>query len=163
MTLRWYRSWPEIVPPGRAYIHDHLERLVMTDHDYATATLPGDQPGFCMLEWDIALASEGRRRFAEVALTQPGRILVAPYCIYPVGGPPAGVHRTAGWPITPGTPEAETFGLGCIYLPAAILDRWRADMAGERLTDRAFSTWHLRTYGRARVTWAVSPQHLHGD
>jgi len=151
-----------VVPAGRAHVHDQLPRLLMRDHDYANAQLPGDQPGWCMLEWDVALASEARERFAELALQAPDRVLVAPYSIYPIGGPPAGVHRIAGRPIPHGAPEAETFGLGCIYLPQAILRHWHAT-GGGRLDDRTFSRWHHRIYGPAAVTWQVSPQHLHGD
>jgi hypothetical protein len=135
----------------------------MRDYDYSTMQLPDDQPGFCMLEWDVALASEQRERFAAIALQQPDRVLVAPYMIYPVAGPPAGVHRIGGHPIPHGCPDADTFGLGCVYLPQAVLERWRAQMSAERFTDRAFSTWYTATYGRAAVTWQVSPQHLHGD
>jgi len=162
VTLRWYRSWPATIPPGRAYIHDHLPRLVMTGHDYATATLPADEPGFCLLEWDVALASEGRERFAQLALAQPGRVLVAPYHIYPTAAPPAGVHRRGGRPIPAGAPDAETFGLGCAYLPQAVLARWHAT-PHRHFSDRSFSVWYHRTYGPATVTWQVAPQHLHGD
>lgn len=162
MTLRWYRSWPATVPEHRAYVHDHLPRLAMTGHDYSTADLPADEPGFCMLEWDVALASEEREQFAALALDQPSRALVAPYNIYPVAGPPAGAHRIGGRPVAPGTRWAETFGLGCAYLPQAVLRAWQA--TGPRaFTDRRFSAWYHRTYGPAAVTWEVSPQHLHGD
>lgn len=160
--MRWYRSWPAVVPEHRAYVCDHLPRLVMTGHDYATAELPADEPGFCMLEWDIALDQVGRALFVETALQLPGRVLVAPYSIYPVAGPPAGVHRTVGRPIAEGAPWAETFGLGCVYLPQAVLRHWQATGPRE-LTDRSFSRWYHRTYGPAAVTWQVSPQHLHGD
>lgn len=160
--MRWYRSWPATIPPSRAYVHDHLPRLVMTGHDYATAELPDDEPGFCMLEWDVALDQVGRALFAETAAQLPGRVLVAPYSIYPIAGPPAGVHRAWGQPIPPGMPSAETFGLGCVYLPQHVLRAWYA--AGpRRFSDRSFSLWYHRTYGPAAVTWQVSPQHLHGD
>lgn len=160
--LRWLRSWPTAVPGGRAHVHDHLPRLHMSGHDYLTAELPDDEPGWCLLEWDVALASEERARFAALALEAPGRVLVAPYHIYPVAGPPAGVHRTAGRPIPEGAPAAETFGLGCVYLPQPVL---RAFMASTppAFTDRSFSRWHLAEYGPAGVTWEVHPQHLHGD
>lgn len=170
MTLAWWRSWPELVPDGRAHVVDGLPRLVMRDCNYATLTdyqpWPDDEPGFCLIEWDIALDVVGRDRFVERALAQPDRVLVAPYTVRPDRGPPVLVHRTRGKPTRWGEPRTGTFGFGCIYFPTAILARWRAEMparARGHWTDTTFASWHLPRFGLADVEWAVCPQHLHGD
>lgn len=172
MTLAWYRSWPDQVPDGLAHVIDGLPRLVMRDKNYATLAdyqpWPQHDPGWCLLEWDIALASEERQRFEQHALSEPGRVLVAPYPLYPAGKPPAGVHRTKGRPISPGERWAETFGFGCIYFPQAVLDRWWAEPPATYakrgyFTDTTFATWYRTRYGLGEVDWSVHPQHLHGD
>lgn len=168
----WYRSWPEAVPDDRAHVHDRLPRLVMRDHDYATVTdWPTHQPGWFLLEWDVALDRGGRDRFVEHALAEPGRVLVAPYSSpfrRPRGVSFESVHRVRRRPIAEGTATCETFGLGCVYLPQAVLDRWLDVMPTDpigrgRFDDLAFSLWHHRTIGPAPVDWSVRPQHLHGD
>jgi hypothetical protein len=171
--LRWYRSWPapgQQRAEGRARVEDHLPRLVMRDCDYSTADLPTDLPGFCMLEWDVALDVAGRDRFAAHAFEDPERILVAPYLIYPHGAPPVVVHKSADnpkrighrRPIPEGQDWAHSFGFGCIYFPQVILDDWRAG-GRRRMTDARFSDWHIANHGTVEVTWWVAPQHLHGD
>jgi hypothetical protein len=165
----WWRSWPAVVSsaPDRARVEDSLPRLVMRDRDYRTVAdyqpWPTNDLGFCMLEWDVALDRVGRARFARRAAEYPGKVLVADYPIYPVGGPPAGTCRIKGEPIAPGAPLAETFGLGCIYLPRNVLDHWFDERPGAPFTDRTFSQWHHAHYGPAWVCADVHPQHLHGD
>lgn len=172
--LTWWRSWPQADEErqhGRARIEDGLPRLHMRDGDYATVEggLPDVEPGFCMVEWDVALALREREVFAEIALTEPHRILVAPYDIRPDGGRPTVVHKLCTdperkpgirFPLEAEMPVADSFGFGCIYLPQAIISRWPA---GKVMRDSTFSDWHIANIGRARVTWAVHPQHLHGD
>jgi hypothetical protein len=171
--LTWWRSWPhpdETRAAGRAHVIDDLPRLVMRDGDYATVEggLPTVEPGVFLLEWDVALGLRERTRFEEIALTEPHRVLVAPYDIHPVGQGPTVVHKVCPdpakpgmrWPVAEGDPVADSFGFGCIYLPQAVLARWPASKS---MRDSTFSDWHIATVGRARVTWAVHPQHLHGD
>lgn len=149
---------------------DSLPRLVMSGYDYSTVELPRDEPGFCMLEWDIALGSDQREVFAAHALEQPGRVLVAPYPIFPVGRSAVLVHKAASdesrmahrVPVPEGQGWAHSFGFGCIYLPQCVLERWRAERRPP-MTDTRFSDWHIARYGRVTVDWAVRPQHLHGD
>lgn len=173
MALTWWRSWPHPDEPraaGRAHIVDDLPRLIMRSGDYSTVEggLPDVEPGFCLLEWDVALAQRGRRRFEQEALAEPDRVLVAPYDIYPRGGRYTCVHKVAenplkaGWrrPATPDDTEVHSFGFGCIYLPAAVLRLWRP---GKVLRDNTFSDWHIEHFGTARITRDVHPQHLHGD
>ncbi len=174
MALTWWRSWPHPDEPrarGRAHVADSLPRLIMRDGDYSTVEggLPDVEPGFCMLEWDVALGARGRARFEEVALADPDGILVAPYDIYPEGQPPTCVHKAAlneakpglRTPIVEGLERTHSFGFGCIYLPASVLRAWGG--RGRVMRDSTFSDWHIAQGLRARVTWDVHPQHLHGD
>lgn len=141
----------------------------MSDHNYATlVTWPDHQPGWCMLEWDVALDRVGRRHFADNALADPDRVMVAPYWIYPGDRPPEQPHRNHGQPIRPSTETADTFGLGCIYLPDTVLDHfWRDPPVTytdrDLITDTTFSDWYRHHYPPARVDWTTRPQHLHGD
>lgn len=173
MNPVWYRSWPEAVPEGRAYVHDSLPRLVMRDCHYATVAdnqpWPTEQPGWFMLEWDIALDRVERARFAEHALETPDRVLVAPYMVFKhrLGPKPRMVHRVLGSPISDGQKWCDTFGFGCIYFPQQVLERWWREMPYDRssrwFNDVAFSTWYRSKFGQTAVDWSVHPQHLHGD
>lgn len=173
-TLTWYRSWPAEVPEGRAYVQDSMDRLLMSSQpptigDYRTVGFwPYDEPGICLLEWDIALARPERERFAELASEHPDRVLVAPYTkVY--DGVSKVVHRHVDQtPIPLGQNWCHYFGFGCIYLPCELVtefsyDYLRSDRPKRKFTDVTFSLWHLKTYGHADVTWDVHPQHLHGD
>ncbi len=170
--LPWWRSWPAgPLPAGRAFVADSLPRLLMSGCDYRTVVdhqpWPDADPGFCMLEWDVALASEERARFAAHAAAAPGRVLVAPYMIYPVGRGPVLVHKSGPGrmrtPVRPGQRWAHSFGFGCIYFPRAVLARWFEERPGARFNDARFSDWHIARYGTVEVDWSVRPQHLHGD
>lgn len=167
--LPWYRSWPEDPPAERAHVVDELPHLVMRDHNYATLEhVPDHQPGWCLLEWDVALDRTGRANFAAHALEQPDRILVAPYHVYPGDRPPEQVHRNHGRSVTIGTPTCTSFGLGCIYLPATILTHFHQQPPATYtrhglITDTTLSDWHRHHYGPARIDWTTLPQHIHGD
>ncbi|MCI0632515.1 MAG: hypothetical protein L0206_01135 [Actinobacteria bacterium] len=170
MTLTWWRSWPETIPEGRAYVVDGLPRLVMRDCNYATLAdyqpWPDDEPGFCLIEWDLALDVVSRDRFAARARRHPDRVLVAPYYLRPEHRLPVLVHRSRGKPIEWGEPRCEWFGFGCIYFPKAILDRWWLEMPARsrgKWNDTTFSSWLMPRYGPTDVAWDVYPQHLHGD
>jgi hypothetical protein len=173
VTLTWWRSWPhpdELRARGRAHVVDDMPRLIMRDGDYSTVEggLPDATPGFCLLEWDVALGARGRARFEQVALEDPGRVLVAPYDIYPDGADPTCVHKVCPdpskpgirGPAVPGAVGVHSFGFGCIYLPALVVAAWPA---GKVMRDSTFSDWHIARHGAARVTWDVAPQHIHGD
>lgn len=174
MTLAWYRSWPaaheyaELQSKGqlRPHVLDTLPRLVMAGQNYATVERwPEDTPGFCLLEWDIAVDPWGRRAFAAEALAEPRRVLVAPYrladtwCMHKGndGRGPTPESR----PVTPADDETDSFGLGCVYLPRSVLSEFleQADHLG--FTDFTFGRWYHARYGPARLTWRVHPQHLH--
>lgn len=171
-NLTWYRSWPKRVPSGRAYINDRLPKLYMEQCDYAFVAggLPADEPGFCMLEWDVALAIDQRAKFAELAEQTPDQILVAPYSKNYGGGGCLQIHRRLGFiPIEDGSPTTDFFGFGCIYFPQKLLREWHEFRRSQReyvivkFDDTHFSQWHWDNHGPAAVTWDVHPQHIHGD
>lgn len=148
----------------------------MRDCSYSTLPdyqpWPEDQPGFFLLEWDIALDRRERELFQEHALARPDRVLVAPYWkLLPdrktrPGLVPKQIHRSHGRPVRDGTPLCETFGFGCIYFPQKVLNDWLlSDWPGSAgaFNDSTFSAWHFETIGHCAIDWTVHPQHLHGD
>lgn len=141
----------------------------MRDQNYATVPefqpWPDVQPGWFLLEWDIALDRASRERFAANALQHPDRVRAAPYLLYPMSRQ---VHRLNGRPLVQGQPQADMFGFGCIYFPKTVLDAFWADppvrlVRTGVLTDTVFSDWHRSRYGFVDVDWSVCPQHVHGD
>lgn len=150
----------------------------MRGYNYSTVSdlqpWPDDQPGFCMLEWDIALDRRERDLFAARAAQHPERVLVAPYWRpFPPGlglpdhdGKIVQIHRAGGRPVSDGSPTCELFGLGCVYLPQKVLAAWwESDWPGSAgaFTDVSFSQWHFDTIGPCEIDWTTHPQHLHGD
>lgn len=138
----------------------------MRDCDYRTATWPTDQPGICLLEWDVALDLHDREVFVQEALNEPNKILVAPYW-KSYGGALRLIHRQypSMEPVEMEAPTTDLFGFGCVYLPNQMVQEFLAQKAyrNSGFTDTTFSIWHRRHYGPARLTWGVHPQHLHGD
>jgi len=170
--MKWIRSWPsptemaekklENVP----HVVDTIERMFMTDYNYMRCEWPLDEvPGFCMLEWDIALDPLSRQAFAAEALLEPREILVAPYrfhdtwCMW-IGSDGSG-PSTNGRPVKLGETRCDSFGLVCIYIPTVILKEFLAVMNKFGFTDATFGKWYYEKYGQARMTWNVHPQHLH--
>lgn len=180
--LNWYRSWPsegdwaelEAKKHNFGYVVDNVPKIVMSGQNYKTVAehnrpgWPDDRPGFCMLEWDVALDPIERMKFAGEALQHPYDILVANYRIQNscvnrlIDGTP--IDDMDGEEAIAGTSKAtrcETFGLGCIYIPQRVLQEFLGQMDHLGFTDFTFSHWYLKRYGQARVTWNVHPQHLH--
>lgn len=143
----------------------------MRDQNYATVAdyqpWPRHEPGWFLLEWDIALDRQSRERFTANALANPDRVRVAPYMLYPPAGPRQ-CHRWGGKPIPAGQPYADMVGFGCIYFPQAVLDAFWLEPPS-RLTrtgvfnDCVFSDWHRARFDHFDVDWTVHPQHLHED
>jgi hypothetical protein len=170
----WYRSWPsdgDIAelggPSSRNHVIDNLPRLIMAGHNYKTVgeyqTWPDEN--FCMLEWDVALDKRGRELFSALSLSEPRRVLVAPYWwheswIHYVGNDGRGPTEESR-PVLPSDTECDSFGLGCIYIPRAILTEFLAQMDRFGFTDYTFGKWYRGKYGPARLTWDVHPQHVH--
>jgi hypothetical protein len=61
-------------------VDDLIERLVITNHDYARLRELEDD--IVLLEWDVAVGREELRDFMIRARTFPNDVLVAPYRIY---------------------------------------------------------------------------------
>jgi hypothetical protein len=176
---KWYRSWPS---PGEfaekklddvPHIVDGMPRLLMAAQDYCTVAQlnsigtdsgwPEDRPGFCMLEYDVALDSAGQTAFAALALIEPRQVLVAPYrwnntWIHFVGNDGSG-PTTESRPVNPTDEFCDSFGLGCVYIPTDVLTEFLPTT--DHFTDYTFGQWYRKRFGPARVTWAVHPQHVH--
>jgi hypothetical protein len=173
----WRRSWPADPYEGvRAYVMDSdssgIERLYIRLHDLDTAS---DLPAvsFILIEWDLAVGREDMRLFERLCARQPERVQVAPYRLYPKStglDRTVWAHRTGMEPhtdwISEREPEADAAGFGLIYLPAAVVRRFQAEVPRDpnycRFTDTTFSLWHQRAgLGRIPVHWEVQPVHLH--
>jgi len=174
--MRWLRSWPAVVPAGRAHVDDELPRLVLADYDYTPLGQVDDD--VLLLEWDMHLDPQGMTRFAAHAAAEPGRVHVAPYLLAAHRATPTWAHRRlAGSPA--GEHECDLFGFGATYLPRHLVERFLAAPAPERgrdprlppeapyhdvrFTDQTFSIWHAFRGGapRPRLWWDVRPDHLH--
>jgi len=175
----WYRSWPsdgDIAEHDllkRGHVIDQLPRLIMAGHNYKTVAeyrSIGTNDGwpdtnFCMLEWDIALDKRGRELFSALSLSEPRRVLVAPYWWHEswidfVGNDGRGPTEESR-PVLPSDMECDSFGLGCIYIPRVVLVEFLAQMDRLGFTDYTFGSWYRGKYGPARLTWDVHPQHVH--
>ena len=164
--MRWVRTWPERIPPGRSYVVDGIPKILMSGHDYAPvlAQLDGDT---VIVEWDLAVSPEDIRAFENWCEIDPEEVHVAPYRLYPVStGLPAPVwaHRRVGraspW-ITKGDAECDLFGFGLVYLPLAVVRRHLDAKLGVT-GDARFSQWHYGAgLGPVQVHWDVRPIHLH--
>jgi hypothetical protein len=172
--VRVIRSWPEYIPRGRAYVIDDLDRLTINNCDYSTLRRFDDD--ILLIEWDIAVSREDLRTFGERAQDDPGRVLVAPYRLYPDSyliDEPIWAHRhwngdgadttcpRGAYPIATGDPTCELFGLGMVWLPREILRAWFAARYATHFGDVEFSMWHCRyVTPHVPVCWDVHPAHL---
>jgi len=141
---------------------DGWRRVIVDDYDYRGLAGVGDD--VISLDWDTAVGDEDLRLFAGQAAASPGDVLVAPVRTY--YGPKAGQWNLAdadGNILGTGTPRAQVFGFGMVYLPARLLAAYTGQQPGVKLTDMWFASWHLdRVDPRgAAVCWAVRPVHLH--
>lgn len=170
--MKLLRSWPAVVPDGRAYVHDNVERLVMEDYDYRLLDDVDDD--VLLIEWDIAVDKEQLQTFAARARSTPERVLVAPYKLYHFSSDrdrptPVWAHRKyVGTPETgqlvhvdEHDPVCHLWGLGLTYLPRWIVRRFLDEWPGT-LSDGAFSGWHYRHIEQdVPIAWDVRPVHLH--
>lgn len=171
--MRWLRSWPAVVPPGRAYVQDDLERLVISNYDYRP--LAEINEDVCLLEWDVALDREGMARFERYASIQRHNVLVAPYRLYKVEPRPVWAHRRVLRGVTADLGDQDCtrwvqtadqfcdyFSLGCVYLPRSLVQRYVKEQPDIPLGDHTFSLWHRWHLNRTTpIAWNVQPMHLH--
>lgn len=181
MCLNWYRSWPtpsEWAANGlddKEYVVDKLPKILMSGQNYKTVSehrslgtdngWPDDKPGFCLLEWDVALDPPSRDLFAALALMEPREILVAPYRWHDTWicwrGNEGEGPTLDGRPVRYTDAITDSFGFGCIYFPNAVINEFLQSMNHLGFTDHTFGTWYHKKYGAARITWEVHPQHVH--
>jgi hypothetical protein len=170
--MRLLRSWPSMVPPGRAYVHDDMPRLLMERCDYRVLADVDDD--VLLIEWDIAVERDDLTAFAARAGESPKRVLVAPYRLYDeFDGRMSWTHRRyLGDPDKPncytrtvrvGEQTCHLFGLGMAYLPRALVVAYLAAWPDEHFSDGGFSGWHFRNADDPEVPimWDVRPVHLH--
>ena len=173
--MRLLRSWPAVIPEGRAYVVDNLERFVMGG--------PGDTP-FCyrrlvdydediiLIEWDIAVGAEQLATFIGRAAAEPDRVRVAPYLLYRRDrqishGQPFYVHRIRDGAVRrwaqPDDTHCQYFGFGLIYLPKDLIRRFVAQMQPRtKFGDSEFSRWHMRNVAtHVPIDWECRAVHLH--
>ena len=172
--MRLVRSWPAVIPAGRAYVQDDIDKLVMEGHDYRI--LAGLDDDIVLLEWDIAVGKCELERFISRCETDPTQVRVAPYLIYQAfsgrsypfhplwahrryeGTPETGSTRT----ITEHDKTCHLFGFGLVYLPRVYVRQFLDFWAGH-FDDAAFSGWHYRNAPDPEVPidWDVPTVHLH--
>jgi hypothetical protein len=166
--VRLLRSWPAVVPPGRAYVQDTIERLILRDYDYAPLAEVDDD--VLLVEWDIAVDGHDLALFAAHARQTADRVLVAPYRLYvttvrsvPLRAPVWCHRRTDGSHVDTGEPFCSYFGFGLIYLPRTVVTAFRAEWSGH-FSDGSFGGWHRRRVtDQVPIDWDVRPAHLHYD
>lgn len=146
---------------------DHLERLVIANHDYRSLSELDDD--VLLLEWDVAVDKEDLAAFMTRAVSESNRVLVAPYRIYAPEGKWA--HRT--WygegpgalnarPVLDGAPVCNLFGLGMTYLPRDLIRGFISSRWANHFGDCEFSMWHYHHVSKeVPIDWAVRPVHLH--
>lgn len=167
--MRWLRSWPDPIPPHRAYVVDDMERLIIRDYDYSP--LSSFDEDLIVCEWDIALGASDVLLFERRAREHADRVLVAPYLLYRPS-PAHWAHRRVVWAdqaqsvgtrwIQTQETRCDLFGFGLIYMPRDVLTAWGNMRApGERFTDETFPRWHWSIHGSTPVCWDVRPVHLH--
>jgi hypothetical protein len=169
--MRILRSWPASIPPGRAYVVDQLERLVMDDYDYRLLSDVGDD--VLLVEWDLAVSIEDLTEMVARCRRDPERPRVAPYRLYvsPSGrplDPPRWAHRRIEGDrsrhVTPDDATCHLFGLGLTYVPRWVIDGICSSWAGT-VNDTSLSGWHHVNAEQPDVPidWDIRPVHLHYD
>jgi hypothetical protein len=173
--VRILRSFPQTIPPDRAYVSDGFQRLPVTMYDHWQ--LGSYNEDILLLEWDIAVSPEQLEVFCRFIFDHgTDRVCVAPYRLYPKSTgftTPVWAHRkTNGTPFlyTPwveyGEPYCNLFGFGMTYFPQEIVRAYLKDSMWQphdrRLTDTNFSMWHYSKVEKCvPICWGVSPVHLH--
>jgi hypothetical protein len=166
--VKLLRSWPASVPEGRSHVIDSIKRLVIDQQHYGRLTQIDDD--VLLLEWDVAAGREELLRFAELAQGTPGRVLVAPYRIYPAAiwahrswdGVGAGtISPNGARPVETGDLFCNLFGFGMVYLPRGLIRRYAGAGWSTHFGDVQFSMWHHAHIAReVPIAWNVRPVHL---
>lgn len=176
--MKLVRSWPTTIPEGRAYVVDDIPKFMMggeesPEFDYRGLLDLDDD--VVLIEWDIAVGGEDLVLFMARAKAEPDQVRVAPYLLYRGGRDgrpqiPFYCHRIRGpgarsWATREDT-HCQMFGFGLVYLPAALLRAFVAQMDPKsHFGDSEFSRWHMRhapPHLRAvPIDWDLKLVHLH--
>ena len=179
--MKLVRSWPAVIPEGRAYVVDDIPKFVMgadtPNFDYRGLVSLDDD--VVLIEWDIAIGGEQLAKFMQRAKAEPDRVRVAPYLLYRRGQDgrsplwPFYCHRLRepgrrSWVTGPEHPYCHMFGFGLIYLPAELIRGFAAHVQLQpktQFTDTTFSRWHMknapRTHREVPIDWDCHAVHLH--
>jgi hypothetical protein len=165
--MKLVRSWPLLPPTGRACVVDDAQRVVVDDYNYRGLVELDDD--VINLDWDIAIAREDLESFAARARSSPGRVLVAPYPIYPDTRP--GLPSVT-WPmrrydgpnlryVRTGESTCHLYGFGMVYLPRRMVREFADANPTLNFDDTRFASWHYRQTGQeVPITWDIRPVHL---
>lgn len=180
--MRLIRSWPAVIPEGRSYVVDDIERFVMggegsRQFDYRGLLDYDDD--IVLIEWDIAVGAEQLSLFMARAKEDPEQIRVAPYLLYRAGRddrrpprPPVPfyVHRIRtqqqrSWVRREDT-HCQMFGFGLVYLPHKWIQAFVDQMdPASHFGDSEFSRWHMRNapvhLRNVPIDWDCHAVHLH--
>lgn len=180
-TVKLVRSWPGNIPEGRAYVVDDIPKFVMGgdgDRQFDYRRLVDLDDDIVLIEWDIAVGGQDLAKFMQRAKAEPDQVRVAPYLLYRggrntrAGRPqiPFWVHRirtqrVRAW-ASPEDTHCQMFGFGLVYLPAALLRAFVAQMQpNTHFGDSEFSRWHMRNAPQhlrdVPIDWDISVVHLH--
>lgn len=177
--MRLVRSWPAVIPAGRSYVVDDIERFVMGgegQRPYDYRGLLDYEDDIVLIEWDIAIGGEKLHLFMARAKEAPEQIRVAPYKLYRRGGQegrpqvPFYVHRirterNRSW-AKPQDTHCQMFGFGLVYLPRWALEGFVRQMPDKsHFGDTEFSNWHRRNapvhLRDVPIDWDCEAVHLH--
>lgn len=180
--MKIVRSFPpqaKVLQRTSSFVEDQFPRCYVMNYDHAP--LEEFKDDIVLLEWDIAVARDDLETFCWTASHTPGRVMVAPYRLYPRSLPelpPEGVyaHRQVTNSVTWLTRYATTadsvcdlFGFGMVYLPHELIRAYleaaeKGKTLDHRMTDANFSLWHYQQkLGPVPINWAVKPVHLNYD
>lgn len=176
--MKLVRSWPAEIPEGRAYVVDDIPRFIMGgegDRQFDYRRLVDLDDDVVLIEWDIAIGGEHLALFMQRAQAEPEQVRVAPYVLYRGGrdGRPQipfychriRTQRNRSW-AKPEDTHCQMFGFGLVYLPAALLKAFVAQMQPKaHFGDTEFSQWHMRNapahVRNVPIDWDLSVVHLH--
>jgi hypothetical protein len=198
--MKWYRSYLTDLETTiafadrkrRSFVYDpgHCEPYYASSNFGYWGLFEKATESFCLLEWDIALSFEDRKRFENYCKADPEHIHVAPYQHYGyknVYTDFSHIHRQGPMNFArEGDPYCFYFGFGLIYLPLHLVKQYMRDAEngfvvnteagstcplypGEPKFDESFdcifSDWYTTAWDMEPVPihWDVRPIHLNYD
>jgi hypothetical protein len=187
-SVKWYRSYDKNLKTslrsGRPIVYDpsHCQPYFQDDKWNYWSLFEQAADDIILLEWDIAVSRDDRRRFEMYCHATPDRVHVAPYEHYFVRSVHADhsyLHRFTGASfIKEFEPFCFYFGFGMVYIPLAMIKQFMQDSKAKKeittefgksfrlgdmikddsrtsvnfVDDCIFSWWHASTYDMRPVT-----------